>query len=131
EAKTLLSGGNRMEIFVYLDRALPELERTIGVDALALGCVPIVNLFTQRCEPIALTHTATEYRIVPDARRPAAMEVWQVERVRESRSDGSTRPWRPFYRLTEADPERESPGGFYHLARRPTAEPLSGSEVYL
>jgi type VI secretion system protein ImpG len=59
EAKTLLSGGNRMEIFVYLDRALPELERTIGADALALGCVPIVNLFTQRCEPVSLTHTAS------------------------------------------------------------------------
>ena len=25
--KTLVSGGNRMEIFVYLDRTLPELER--------------------------------------------------------------------------------------------------------
>ena len=40
EAKTLLSGGNRMEIFVYLDRAIPELERAIGNDALVLGCTP-------------------------------------------------------------------------------------------
>jgi type VI secretion system protein ImpG len=131
EAKTLLSGGNRMEIFVYLDRALPELERTIGVDALALGCVPIVNLFTQRCEPISLTHTATEYRIVPDARRPAAMEVWQVERVRETGPDGGARPWRPFYRLTSADPDGDTPGGFYYAVRRDTAAPLTGSEVYI
>ena len=84
DAKTLLSDGNRLEIFVYLDRALPELERTIGADTLALGCTPVVNLFPQRCEPIPLTHTDIEYRIVPDARRPAAMEVWQVERVRET-----------------------------------------------
>ncbi len=131
DSKTLLSGGQRLEIFVYLDRALPELERSITADTLALGCSPMINLFPQRCEPVQLTHTDTEYRIVPDARRPAAMEVWQIERVRETHSDGSTRPWRPFYRLTDADPDGQTPGGFYHLARRPTAEPLTGSEVYL
>ncbi len=131
DGKTLLCGGNRMEIFVYLDRALPELERTIGVDALALGCTPIVNLFAQHCEPIPLSHTDIEYRIVPDARRPATMEVWQVERVRETRPDGTSRPWRSFYRLTHGDPESGVPGGFYQLSRRPSAPPLAGSEVYI
>ncbi len=48
EAKTLVSGGNRMEIFVYLDRAIPELERAVGNDALVPGCTPIVNPFPQR-----------------------------------------------------------------------------------
>jgi type VI secretion system protein ImpG len=131
DAKTLLSDSNRLDIFVYLDRALPELERVIGADALALGCTPMVNLFAQRCEPIQLTHTDTEYRIVPDARRPAAAEIWQVERVRETRADGSSRPWRSFYRLTHGDPEGGTPGGFYQLSRRSTAAPLTGSEVYI
>jgi type VI secretion system protein ImpG len=131
DGKTLLSSSGRMEIFVYLDRALPELERTVGVDALALGCTPIVNLFQQRCEPIQLNHTDVEYRVVPDARRPAAMEVWQVERVRETRPDGSSRPWRSFYRLTHGDPEGVTAGGFYQLSRRETAAPLTGSEVYI
>ncbi len=54
ETKTLLRAGRRLEIFVYLNRALPELERLVGADTLALGCTPIVNLFSQRCEPIAL-----------------------------------------------------------------------------
>src|SRR5262249_27918295 len=120
----------RMEIFVYLDRALPELERTIGADTLALGCVPVVNLFTQRCEPIPLTHTETEYRIVPDARRPLAMEVWQVERGHETRPASGSRPWRPFYRLTNGEPDGDTTGGFYYVVRRNTAPPLSGSEVY-
>jgi type VI secretion system protein ImpG len=131
DGRTLLLDGNRLEIFVYLDRALPELERTVTVETLALGCAPIVNIFTQRCEPIQLTHTDIEYRIVPDARRPAAMEVWQVDRVRETQTDGKTRPWRPFYRLTQADPDGETPGGFYHLVRRENPEPVGGSELYL
>jgi type VI secretion system protein ImpG len=129
EAKSLVSGGNRLEIFVYLDRALPELERIVDAGTLALGCVPVVNLFQQRCEPIRLSHTDTEYRIVPDARRSPALEVWQVERVRETRPDGGARSWRPFYRLTHAEGQEEEPGGFYHLARRDG--PAGGSEVYL
>ena len=101
DRKTLASCGNRLEIFVYLDRAAPELERTIGQQSLALGCTPLVNLFPQRCEPIPLTHTDTEYRIEPDARRPRATEIWGVERVRETLPDGTQRPWQPFHRLTE------------------------------
>jgi type VI secretion system protein ImpG len=131
DGKTLLCDGNRIEIFVYFDRAMPELERTVGADTLALGCTPVVNLFLQRCEPIQLSHTDIEYRIVPDSRRPVAMEVWQVERVRETLPDGTSRPWRPFYRLTHGDPDGPAAGGFYHLSRRATAAPLTGSEVYL
>jgi type VI secretion system protein ImpG len=129
EQKTLLQAGKRMDIFVYLDRAVPELERVIGADSLALGCTPIVNLFPQRCEPVSLTHTATEYRIVPDARRQSAMEVWRVERVQESGGDGVSRPWRPFYRLSALDGEAEAGGAAYHTCRRPS--PNGGTEVFL
>jgi type VI secretion system protein ImpG len=131
DTKTLVSAGNRLEIFVYLDRSLPELERTIGPQSLALGCAPLVNLFPQRCEPVTLSHMATEYRIVPDARRPRAAEIWSVERVRETQPDGSFRPWRPFYRLTDSDPDPGVPGGFYHVARRPAASGVPGTEVVL
>ena len=130
DSKTLNSGGNRLEIFVYLDRALPELERTVGAQSLALGCAPVVNLFPQRCEPISLTHVETEYRIVPDARRPRAAEVWSVERVRETRPDGSSRPWRPFHRLSDMDAEPGVRGGFYHVARREAASGIPGTEVF-
>ncbi|MEJ0018314.1 MAG: type VI secretion system baseplate subunit TssF [Acetobacteraceae bacterium] len=131
DTKTLVSAGNRLEIFIYLDRSLPELERTIGQHSLALGCTPLINLYPQRCEPVALTHQDTEYRIVPDARRPRAAEVWSVERVRETLADGSFRPWRPFHRLTESDPMPGVPGGFYHVARRAAAPGVPGTEVFL
>ncbi len=35
DAKTLMSGGNRLEVFVYLDRALPDLERAVSAQSLA------------------------------------------------------------------------------------------------
>lgn len=136
DAKALVSGGNRMEIFLYLDRAMPELERTVGADALALGCTPVVNLFPQRCDPLSLDGTATEIRVVPDARRPRSLEVWSVEAVRESRPSGQPRPWLPFYRLADGATSQQ-PGGStaeaprWHPIRRSAAAPLSGTEVFL
>jgi type VI secretion system protein ImpG len=130
ERKTLLHAGERMEIFVWLDRTEVELERTLRADSLALGCTPLVNLFEQRCEPVALSQTETEYRVVPDVRRPTAMEVWQVERVVETRADGKARPWRPFYRLARPEePTTADPGGSYHTTRR--ASGVGGTETYL
>ena len=102
DAKTLVSAGNRMDIFVYLDRAMPELERSVQANSLTLGCTPIVNLFEQRCEPVPLDHTSIEYRIEPDVRRPASLEIWSVERVRESLPGGEFRTWEPFHRLTRS-----------------------------
>jgi type VI secretion system protein ImpG len=144
DAKTLLGAGPRMDLFVYLDRALPDLERAVDTSSLALGCTPIVNLFDQRCEPIALDHTAIEYRVVPDARRPQAVEVWSVDRVRETRADGGFREWRPFYRLTDAGRTSQSespsadaeagesgPGGAYGTVRREAAGRAHGTEVFL
>jgi type VI secretion system protein ImpG len=129
DRKTLLRGGNRLEIFVYLDRHQPELERMVGTDTLALGCVPVVNLFPQHCEPIPLTHTDIDYRVVPDARRQPALEVWQIEAVREARPDGSARPWRPFYRLSEADADEAEASASYQVVRR--TSPIGGSETVL
>jgi type VI secretion system protein ImpG len=129
EAKTLLQAGRRLDIFVYLNRALPDLERLVTGDTLALGCTPIVNLFPQHCEPIALSHTDTEYRVVPDARRAAAMEVWQIERVLETRADGNIRPWESFYRLSAMGAEVAEAAGRYLTIRRPSS--AGGTETFL
>lgn len=135
DAKTWLAASSQMDIYVYLNRAKPVLERSVDASSLALGCTPLINLFAQPCESIQLDHTATEYRIVPDARRPQAIEVWSVERVRESRTDGSFRPWRPFHRLTHgtaADGEEEGmlAAGYYGTVRRQAGGRASGTEVY-
>jgi type VI secretion system protein ImpG len=130
-AKTLVNAGNRLDVFLYLDRAAPELERVVNADSLALGCAPVVNLFRHACEPIALTQTQTEYRIVPDQRRPHALEVWQVARVQEARPDGSTARWAPFHRLSHGEAAASAPVAFYNVVRRPALGPLSGTEAFL
>ncbi|MEA2768188.1 MAG: type secretion system protein ImpG [Acetobacteraceae bacterium] len=131
DARTLLQTGNRMEVFVYFDQAKPDLEQRLQSDALALHCTPMVNLFARQCEPIPLTQEISEYPITPDIRRPRALEVWSVERVRELRGDGSTRPWRPFYRHPADTAPDEQPAGFYATIRRDSPGRLSGTDVLL
>lgn len=127
DRKTLALAGNRLEIFIYLDRSAIELERAVAAEHLALGCAPMVNIFRQRCEPIRLDQTETEYRVVPDARRGAGMEVWGITSVSETDRSGSAKPWAPFYR---AGQDGGTPAGYYIENRRPSVA-LGGTETFL
>ena len=131
DARTLIHEQNRLEIFVYFDQSVPHLERRLQSDCLALGCTPMVNLFAQQCEPILLTYRETEYHVAPDNRRPRALEVWSIERVRELRGDGTSRPWRPFYRHPAEVPAEQEPNGFFNVIRRPSSGAMTGTDVFL
>lgn len=125
-----------LDVFVYLKRPWPTLERSLDATAFALGCTPIVNLFPQTAEPIAVNHTTSEYRVVPDSRRPRAMEVYSVDQVTASDSGGHRRDILPFYSVRHSRNDRH--GGqeneepvWWLAARRPSGADNPGSEVYL
>lgn len=124
----------RLEIFIYLNRTTPDLEHNVSAEMLRLGCTPIVNLYRQRAEPIALTQTDPEYRVVPDARRPLASEVYSVDRVTATSPDGDTIEFQPFYSFKHAASARRQQT-FWHATRRPSAggrdRTDKGTEVYL
>jgi type VI secretion system protein ImpG len=131
EARSLVQRSDRLEIFVYLARSLPELERTVSAEAFALHCTPAVNLFPQRCEPIALDGTRADWIVLPDARRPAALEVHSVTAVRETRPDGARRIVHPFYRLGRSAEEEEEAPAQWVARRLPATPPLTGTETRL
>jgi len=131
DRRSLVQAGDRLEVFVYLGRTAPELERVLGPDAFALGCTPAINLFPQRCEPIALDGTQSEWLVVPDARRPAAFEIVTIESVRESRADGSRRAVLPFHRLGRAGGDVEAAPVQFVASSRATLPPLGGTETRL
>ncbi len=127
----------RIIIKIYLNRVFPELTRNIiRADTFPLGCTPIINLFPQRADPISLTHTSFEYQVVPDRRRPMALEVYSIDRVISSSPKGESVEFRPFFSVKHAV-NRRSERTFWHASRRPaeTTSPSGdrdrGSEVYL
>lgn len=127
--KTLVSDRNTLEIFIYLNRTNTELERAISADNFVLGCTPIINLFRQRAEPIRLDHRAAEYRVIPDARRMGATEIYSIEAVTTSASDGSNLSYQPFFGVRRAPGDQ--PSAYWHGSRRMSESGDGGSDLFL
>lgn len=96
-AKTLRGAGSRLEIFFYLRRHVPDLERGLGADTFALDCTPVVNLFEQHAEPINMSRATSEYAVLPDARRHATREVYSIDHVSVADRTGFGRVAAPLF----------------------------------
>ncbi|TWU31950.1 type VI secretion system baseplate subunit TssF [Novipirellula artificiosorum] len=125
-AKRLAGIGDSLHVFILLRRHIGDIEPFVAADTIRLGCTPVVNLFEHRAEPIRVTHGASEYRIVPDARQPRAFEVHTVTRVTGIDASNQEMIYHPFYSIRHAA-EREKRRGFYHLMRREAER--SGGDV--
>lgn len=134
DAGTMSRFGPRLDLFIYLNRSAPDLEPNVTDDTFRLGCSPVVNLFSKRADPIALSHTETEYRVVPDSRRPLSYEVYSIDRVTGTDAAGAAREFYPFFSVQHG---REANAGtcYWYGARR-AAEQVQGvidhgTEIYL
>jgi type VI secretion system protein ImpG len=115
--------GQKIEVLFFLsdfernDRR-QALELGISKNTFRLGCAPVVNLFEQVAEPILMEQKKFEYRIVADARREEALDIFSIEDVVGVRSGTSeTVAYDPFYSY------RHSGGSgaaktFWHSQRR-------------
>jgi type VI secretion system protein ImpG len=119
--------GNVIVVYIYLNRVIPDLGRTLSADTFQLGCTPIVNLFAQRADPIPLTHTTFEYRVVPDRRRPMALEVYSVDQVVASPPQGDSVEIQPFFSTKHAA-SQDTDRAFWHITRRPAEETMTWSD---
>jgi type VI secretion system protein ImpG len=109
-----------------------KLESGISPKTFRLGCVPIINLFSQTAEPILLSQYDHEYQVVPDIRRPHATEVFSIDDV--TTIDARTRQivtYRPYYssRYGDHDVKREC----FWLASRRISNRVNddASDIYL
>jgi type VI secretion system protein ImpG len=122
----------KLEVIIYLDRKVERLEQAIDANTFRLHCAAVVNLFEQTAEPIPLTHTRSEYRIVPDVAYPHGLEVYAVESVTGvDATGGPTTAYQPFYSFKHSG-DRQKTRHFWYARRRPaTGENDRGTDVYL
>lgn len=120
---------DNIEVLIYCDREF-SLEKSVSSQTFRLNCTPIVNLFNQIAEPIRLTHRQSEYRLVPDVRRPLATEVYSIDEVQSaSVQQDKVVTYRPFYSF-KRDAGRQKT--FWYASRRKSLwKNDSGTEVYL
>jgi type VI secretion system protein ImpG len=134
DAGRLARAGNQLDLYFFFNRSSAELSRNVTADMFQLGCTPIVNLYRQRAEPITLTQSEFEYRVVPDRRLPLAHEVYSIDRVAASSPQGQVVEFSPFFSIKHAR-GRENDRRYWHAARRPAEETSifgdQGTEVHL
>lgn len=117
ETLSRIGSQSEIELSVYLSRHDVTLERHVTREMLRLGCTPIVNLYKQRAEPIRWQQTESEYRIVPDARRPGAHEIYSIDRVVAMSPRREELEFTPFFSARHAF-GNDQPRAFWHAARR-------------
>jgi type VI secretion system protein ImpG len=110
------------------------LLQTLTAQNLRLGCVPVVNLFSQRGDPIRVSHRASTYPIVADGRRAFAYEVYSIDsvkRVRQTPQGEAITEFRPFFSLLHGEtPEQE--GNYWFVQRNElVADKSPGYEMEL
>jgi len=121
----------RCEVYIYLNKTTLDLEQNVDAQMFRMGCTPIVNLYRQRAEPVALSHHVSEYRVVPDARRPLTHEVYSIDGVSAVSPDNETVQYEPFYSLRH-NRDRRLQKRYWHARRQPAAGAGDrGTEVFI
>lgn len=123
---------DRLEIYLFLDRNVPELETRVKTEMFRLGCCPIVNLFSQEADPIRVSQAKTEYLVVPDVRYARSLEVYSIDRVHSTNLDThETTEYEAFYSLKHGREASLDPIYWYARRRMSTRKGDPGTDVYL
>ena len=111
-----VTAGTSLEFYCYLSKSDIELEHNISKETFQLGCTPVINLFKHRADPIKVDHKAIEYEIMADARRPEGYEVYSVESVHATTSNGRNERYLPLYGVNHGN--RDEEGHAYWFTQR-------------
>jgi type VI secretion system protein ImpG len=115
-----------------LREEIPSVSQAISKETFQLGCTPIVNLFERQSEPIRVTHTSAEYRVIGDRHREATTEIYSIDGVISAAAYSErVRRYEPFYSFRH-DYSEAQPACFWYAQRRPsTGKDDAGTDVYL
>jgi type VI secretion system protein ImpG len=80
--------------------------------AIKLNCAPIINLFTQRLDPLRLDHSRYEYPLTADIQNHRHCEVHTILELNSIKPDGTLRLLRPYFEL-ESIAKLETQDFFY------------------
>jgi type VI secretion system protein ImpG len=109
--------GQTVDLLIYLSENPAALGSSIQAGAFRLGCSTLVNRFPLTADPIGVTHAQSQYTVVPDVRRPRAMEILSIDRVEASTTGGQVVPVLPLFGMTHAlDPKTQR--AFWSATRR-------------
>lgn len=121
---------NSFDLLFVLDAPF-EAAKVFSRKTLLLNCVPLINLFSQRVDPLAVNHTEYEYHLIGDLKNHRYCEVVAVEELESISSQGGPRPIAPYFAMDDFK-RLEKQDYFYITRRQPSQTPsVSGSELFI
>lgn len=102
-----------LELYIAFDR-LPDNHITLQREDVALGCVPLINLFPRTSETIRPDGTRTEHRLSADTYRDNSIEIHSITRLSASSPDKTVSVVPAYY----ASQHEQGTGGLFWHARR-------------
>ena len=119
-----------VDVLLVLDTPLdPTL--TFSAQTLKLNCVPLVNLFSQRIDPIALNHMQYEYHLKGDLENYRYCEIYAIEALESITQHGSPRPIVPYFAMDNF--RRQEQQDYFYVTRRQNSQnsQIHGSELFI
>jgi len=125
---------DKFDLYFYLAEGADELERHITADSMLLGCTPVINLFSQKLEPVNLDASQYEYRLVPRYMDADVCEVIRIEKVQAFDPFGNEVTLNPYY--SQGHPDYLQQQDMFWHSRREFADwaggySETGTEMYL
>lgn len=121
---------NSFDLLFVLDVPY-EVTKIFNKRTLLLNCVPLVNLFSQRVDPLELNHTEYEYHLMGDLKNHRYCEVVAVEKLDSISSQHGPRSIAPYFAIDDFK-ELENQDYFYITRRQAAqAQNLAGSELFI
>ncbi len=122
--------GDTCELLFLLD-APPRKGVDLKPELLRLNCVPLINLYPARLDPITLDHSRYEYRLSGDIRHHRHTEVHSVEELVASRPGEAARPLAPWFALEDGRALEDR--DYFYITRREAsrAGDVAGSELFV
>lgn len=121
-----------LTFYFYFGESDRELERTLNDSFFSLSSTPVINLFSQACEPIAPNAADIEYLALPDSRFYRAFEIQAIEQVnRIEEATGESVRVAPFHGMQHVLDKQSL---YWHGRRRPSlyeGRADSGYDYYL
>jgi type VI secretion system protein ImpG len=120
----------RVDLLFMLDKPpIPSLRLSPAM--LMTNCVPLVNLYPQRIDPLHLDHTRYEYRITGDIAQHANCEIYSIEKLDAVRAGEAPRELAPYFSMQ--DFQRIEQQNYFYIARRESSRRprVGGTELYL
>jgi len=107
------------------------LIQTLSAAHFKLGCVPVVNLFSQSGAPIRVSHHQMSYPVTAEGMSPGACEIHAIGRVARVVSDApeAALDVPPFYSIRHGSEGRTAPFYWYATRERTRRRDETGTDV--